>query len=249
MISFCACIKNRADNLKRLIASLEEMDAIIPFELIVADFQSTDATLKSWEQPTFPLRVVTMSSPYFNRSQGLNRAASLARGDKLFFIDVDMLVPRLFLHMLDANVQDGQCWFPICYSLHKDKPAEVKDSSRHASKANGWWRTEGAGMCGFMKKDFEAIGRWDEKIGETYGKEDNEICRRAADKLTRIRERCPGLFHVWHPTTRDYRERYHKRKTKMLLRPKPKVQRAPVKNAGKPARKLVIKPITKRKRK
>jgi glycosyltransferase involved in cell wall biosynthesis len=192
------------------------MHATLPWELVVADFASDDANLAEMA----PGKLVQVNSQWFNRSKGLNTAAAAAKYAKLFFIDVDMLVPQTFVSIIDTQVQPGQCYFPICYSLHKDKPPIISHDSKDPNKANGWWRKEGCGMAGFCKSDFDALGGWDEGIGKSYGKEDGELYRRSIT-LTRIRTKQPGLFHVWHPTSQSFREGYHQVQRKLKPR-KPK---------------------------
>jgi hypothetical protein len=65
-------------------------------------------------------------------------------------------------------------------------------------------------MAAFMREDFARVGWWSEQLGQTYGKEDTDLCRRAGNLLERSRDRCQGLFHVWHPTDFGYRSKYHK---------------------------------------
>jgi glycosyltransferase involved in cell wall biosynthesis len=201
MVSFCTAYRDRPAALRRLIASLGET-APGPAELVVTDFGAVPFDPGC---PAFPVRVLHRPGP-FNRSAGLNAAAAAAASDTLFFIDADMLVPAGFVAAAAANVGPGRCWFPVCYSFHRNRPREVAGDSRaDRPGVNGWWRVEGKGMCGFARADFDRIGRWDERIGISYGGEDGDICRRAvAAGLAVLRDKVDGLFHVWHPVQRHH---------------------------------------------
>ena len=213
-ISYCTAVKNRSNNLNRLCESLAELEDN-NFELVVCDFNSSDDVLSSIQKRTFPVTYVKVNDLFFNRSQGLNISAeyaSAAANDIVFFIDVDMLVPKDFNAKMREIIRDKVCWFPICYSLHADKPVEVYKDSRHASKANGWWRKEGKGMCGFTKANFAAV-QFNEHVGVSYGREDGDICRRCIKQFDFevVRGNCDGLYHLWHPTNTTYRTGNHKK--------------------------------------
>lgn len=236
-VSYCTTVKDRGASLVRLagfLADLHDDD----FELIVADFKSSDANLvEELAQFDYPIKVVSLGG-FFNRSRGLNQAAAASTGrdrDLLFFIDVDMYVTPDFNDRVRGHVKPGQCWFPICYSLHKDKPCEVYKNTKKPAAGNGWWRKEGHGMCGFTVANFRDKVRWNEEIGRTYGKEDGDMARQAkVAGLNRIRENCDGLFHIWHPKSRSV---YEGRKTPTKGVTRLNTKRTPRKSARRPARK------------
>lgn len=214
--TFCTTVKNRLTNLKRLADSIRRsFIKQTDVHLIVADYQSTDGNLaKTLGNYPFPVTILQLERAAFNRSQGLNLAAGVApAGSRLFFVDVDMLLPPNMADLVQTNIRTGVCWFPICYSLHQGKPLVVNRNSQFPEKANGYWREAGKGMFGVMLDDFNKLGRWNEGIGTTYGREDGDIYRRAckAEWLKVIRERCLGLYHVWHPLTTKYRTGCHAR--------------------------------------
>lgn len=205
LISFCTAHKNRVDSLLRLVRCLEKQEEQ-NLELVVADFHSDRDVTEAVKEAQIPIKVVKAPQPAFNRSRGLNTAAANASGteeDILFFIDADMFILPDFTQLVRQHVQPNTAWFPICYSLHKNKPIEIKNISRQPKRANGWWRKEGHGMCGFTVKDFREKLKWNEGIGRTYGKEDGDMSRQAGKKgMSRYRARCESLFHIWHPIQR-----------------------------------------------
>lgn len=206
LVSYCTAVKNRTESLCRLAGFLAQLDDP-HFELVVADFASQDGDLTQ-QLSAFPFasRIVQVDG-FFNRSRGLNQAAAAAAGgdrDLLFFIDVDMYVSSDFNKRVRRNVKRGQCWFPVCYSLHKDKPRIIYKNTKQPRNGNGWWRVEGHGMCGFSVLDFRQKVRWNEAIGRSYGKEDGDMTRQAGRAgLKRVRANCDGLFHIWHPRSRN----------------------------------------------
>lgn len=223
LVSYCTAVKNRAESLYRLCGFLEKLEDP-HFELVIADFASTDANLVEKLRPfQFPIQVVYLTG-FFNRSRGLNQAAAAVAGDDkdlLFFIDVDMYVAPDFNRRVRQHVKPGQCWFPICYSLHKGKPIAVYKNTKQPKRGNGWWRVEGHGMCGFTCGDFRNKVRWNEQIGRTYGKEDGDMTRQAGRAgLRRLRENCDGLFHIWHPKQRSAYEKAARPPSRRPRRPK-----------------------------
>jgi len=211
----CATVKNRGQNLKRLLESIGQMQEAAEIRFVVADYASTDTDLREvLRGHKFPTKLVTLRGGHFNRSQGLNLAqvySGAAAASLLFFVDVDMLMPAEFVSLMHEKVVQGTCWFPICYSLHRGKPAVIHKNTKKPKLGNGWWRDTGKGMCGFVQKDFLAIRRWNEITGVTYGKEDGEMTVKAKRHGLRIvRDRCPGLFHVWHPVG-NYKTKHHRK--------------------------------------
>ena len=177
------------------------------FELVVADFNSDDIDLDFlFSSANFRVKKVLVDGG-FNRSAGLNKAAENADGLILFFVDADMVMPLDFVQTLNSKVETGVGYFPICYSLHEGKQYLINGNNRFSSSVNGWWRDTGWGMCAFRKEDFFRLGKWNERIGRTWGYEDEEMVERKG--ITVVRERCPGLFHLWHNDDEDFKMKYH----------------------------------------
>lgn len=195
MISFCCALMNRGGNFTKLYSSL--LPSIKrDHELVVADFGSDDIQLSD-----FSVRVVSLALP-FRRSQALNATAAAANGDVLFFIDADMLVLDDWDDIVLRNVAENEAFFPICFGLYRDKPAEVL-------KENGYWRKSGYGMCGFTKADFLRIGGWSEEFARWGGEDDDLFARTKKAGFCINRNKCGELIHQWHPRRRSFKERYH----------------------------------------
>lgn len=195
MISVCTALMNRGAHLTNLYQGLAPQ--LAGHEWLVADFGSTDIELASLPA----LRVLPRTLP-FHKTAALNQLAREARGERLFFLDADMLVPRDFLVQLQRRVSRKRAWFPICYSLHEGRPATQ-------TAGHGWWRKTGFGNCGLLAEDFHRLGGWDEQF-RSWGKEDDDLyhrCRRHG--ITIQRERYEGFFHQWHPNDLAFKNRYY----------------------------------------
>lgn len=212
MISYCVMVHNRWPVLQKLLASCRAM-IDRDYEIVIVDLGSTDVRLAQQFAGQSQIRIIPGPSPKgrkINRSVGRNiaaQAAAAAADDILFFLDADMLVPATFGQIIRANVGPGECFFPICYSLHQHKPAIVRGNvdqwQKHPERlSNGWWRKEGWGNCGFLRRDYAKLGEWDETIGRKYGGEDNNVCSRAKQLFKMNRFNCHGFFHQWHPPNR-----------------------------------------------
>lgn len=195
MISFCVSLLNRGGNFLNLLHSWSALHDG-QRELIVADFGSTDIDLRTAATRVDRVRLAQLDGP-FNRARGLNAAAACARGELLFFLDADIILPPDFCATIRQQVRRGQAYFPVCYALAEGSPPDPT--------APGYWRTKGFGLCGFHRDDFAELG-WDESFTR-WGGEDNDLHRRAGERLQVVREKCPGLLHLWHPESRPAAER------------------------------------------
>jgi hypothetical protein len=143
---------------------------------------------------------------HINRAAARNKALQSGQPqehDLVFFVDCDMVLPRDFSRRVRTHVSPGHAYFPVCYSLYRNAPFEVRGDGppyhQNGSTANGWWRDAGRGNCGFVAGDLRKIGGWDDKRwGTGYGREDDDVYWRAHKELKLHRERVPGFFHQWH---------------------------------------------------
>jgi len=90
-ISVCICTRNRAASLKRTLASLAQQTFAGPWELVVVDNGSSDATREIAEGFTAaPMRYLLEPQPGLSRAR--NRALAAAEGELLVFTDDDVEV-------------------------------------------------------------------------------------------------------------------------------------------------------------
>ena len=138
------------------------------------------------------LAVVAAAKLPFNLGRWRNVGAAKAGTDELFFCDVDMLLPPIFLAEYNARVKPGVVWFPECRNIKQDGTVE------------SGWRASGYGNCGIMREDFEKAGRYSEEFTR-WGKEDTDFrqrCEKAGLEI--IRDQLPGFFHQWHSTDPEF---------------------------------------------
>jgi len=193
-ISICVGIKNRTQPLiNNLIESLLVVDTFqnIDIELSVFDCGSDDVVDVESHIKKYWLKMLKYKEipSKFTRAHSLNAAVKQARFPWVFLCDADMSLPPDFPSQYFKNVSENQAWFPICFSLGRNK-------SRKVSSENGWWRESGFGMVGMSRKYFLDIGGFNEKAYIKWGGEDNHLYDKT--KIKKVRERCYGLFHNWH---------------------------------------------------
>ena len=206
-IHYCTVVYERWETFRLLMATFVQMAA--------QPGNETDSLcVYSWGgkdiNAAWPDNVKFCPGPergHINRAAGRNKAMQCAdaeSADLVFFVDCDMVLPLDFSARVRANVRPGHVYFPICYSLYKGAPMVVTtDGAPYrrvpGTKANGWWRESGRGNCGFVVEDFHSIGGWDgERWSTRYGREDDDIYKRANAQYEIHRERVPGFFHQWH---------------------------------------------------
>lgn len=198
-ISICVGIKNRSHQLLNyLLTSLQKIDSKELIDLSIYDCGSDDVPHLEVEIKKLWGGSLTyiVNDIKFSRTLSFNRAVKQSPSNFIFLCDADMTLPIDFINQYWANVSTEACWFPICFSLYKDKLSEIK-------KENGWWRTTGTGMVGISKDNFLSIGGLDEKY-KTWGGEDDDLFNRCKLKNFKInRANCLGLFHNWHAYKSD----------------------------------------------
>ncbi len=98
-LSIVIATRNRASLLTRALESLTAQEAAPPFEVVVADNGSSDATADvvaraaDWQ---LDVRRVYVAEP--NRAAARNAALATAEGEIVVFIDDDVWLPPTFLH-------------------------------------------------------------------------------------------------------------------------------------------------------
>ncbi len=198
-ISICISIKNRSHQLiNYLLPSLQKTSNKELIDLSIYDCGSEDVAdiEKEIKNLWGGSLVYKGDNIAFYKTLSVNRAVKQSLSDFIFLCDADMTLPPDFTDQYWANVDTEACWFPICYSLHKDKPQVI-------SNENGWWRATGTGMVGMSKHNFLTVGGLDEKF-KTWGGEDDDLLNRCKLKNFKInRANCIGLFHNWHAYKSD----------------------------------------------
>lgn len=87
MVSIIIPTLNEEDYLEKLLSSIKEQD-FLDYEIIVSDAGSTDQTLNIAK--TFGCSITHGGLPAYGRNEG----AKIAKGDILFFLDADTVLPK-----------------------------------------------------------------------------------------------------------------------------------------------------------
>jgi glycosyltransferase involved in cell wall biosynthesis len=195
-LSVCVSIKNRSrlavdgknvELFPNCVRSLSEAARDFgKVELIVADFHSDDWPLAEWLPPAagnLVHRVIPVDGP-FSKGKGLNIAADAARGERVLFLDADMLIDRDGLRRAIQVVDQENVWLPIYRNLDQyGNPGEWEDFS--------------VGNVAFSRKLWQLAKPVPEF--QSWGGEDNIFADRLQKHQRAIRERFAGFCHQWHP--------------------------------------------------
>jgi hypothetical protein len=208
-VLYCTAVYNRWETFQALLASFARLAGHpdnTADQLCVYDWDGSGKDIFT-NSPLGVRYAAGQTTGPLNRADAGNKSVAAAQpspGDLVFFVDCDMVLPADFSTRVRTHVKPGYAYFPICYSLYRNAPMEVRGDGppyhQNGSTANGWWRESGRGNCGFVASDFFSIGGWDGKRwGTRYGREDDDVYWRARNFLKVYRERVPGFFHQWHP--------------------------------------------------
>ena len=220
MVSMIVLTHNGADHLERL---LEALEATIyrPFEVIVVDNASTDATPNVLEADrSFPVHLL-QNERNVSFSVGNNQAVAMAQGELLLFLnnDVEPINAGWLGAMVQALESDEKivsCGALLIYPVRGDAVSDLTVQHRgiHFSFRNGAVRafnttasdpldTEmvevvevpaitGAALL-VRAADFRAVGGFDERY--VYGREDVDLCLRLRDRGRLVVVGGAALFH------------------------------------------------------
>ena len=140
MISVVVCTRNRAERLRRMLASLHEMvaPAAAEWEVVVVDNNSRDGTR---DVVTDFARNARMPARYFFEGrQGLswarNAGVRVSRGDVIAFTDDDCLADPLWLSQIDAEFRADAAVAVVGGRVELHEPRDQRVSVRpHRERA------------------------------------------------------------------------------------------------------------------
>ncbi|MGO8764214.1 MAG: glycosyltransferase [Limisphaerales bacterium] len=170
MISFIIPAHNEQACLGRTLQAIHESARAVsqPYEIVVADDASTDATVEVARQNN--ARVVSVNHRQIAATR--NAGARAASGERLFFVDADTIInPRVVVQAL-RYMDNG--------AVGGGAPARFESAAPLYAQFLllwfGWWMRL-AGIAGgafqFCKRDaFEAVGGFDERL---FGAEDAKM--------------------------------------------------------------------------
>jgi GT2 family glycosyltransferase len=190
--SIVIATKDRAGYLDRALASLCEQRDAPPFEVVVVDNGSRDATASVVEQRATDfaaLRYVVAAQP--NRALARNRGVADAAGRYLLFCDDDVVLP------------DG--WIAAHAAAHRQSDPRVVNGpilnvasyeSRPKPRPSNYSRAFLCTCNASMPRDaFRAVGGFDESF-DLYGWEDTELGLRLRE--AGLRWKFAWDAYLWH---------------------------------------------------
>ncbi len=191
-ISVIIATRDRAEYLDRALGSFEKQIGAPPFEVIIVDNGSSDATPHVIDRArahlTFEISYVYEERP--NRGAARNRGIAAARGDLVLFCDDDVYAPPGFLaahdaaHGVDNLVVSG----PIVNvpSYHeRPKPTLSNYSRAYFCTCN----------VSTPRLALNAVGRFDEQF-HLYGWEDTDLGLRLRERG--LRRKFAWDAYIWH---------------------------------------------------
>jgi GT2 family glycosyltransferase len=193
-LSVVIATRDRAAFLDRALGSLRDQHASRPFEVVVADNGSSDATqdvLDRWTaRVEFPLHRVFEAEP--NRGKARNAALARAAGDLILFIDDDVLLPGDFINAhLAAHEKRGK--------PHAVSGPILNVPSYDVRPKPGALNYSGAFFCtcnvSVPRSALLAAGAFDPRFN-LYGWEDTELGLRL--RRSGVRRRFAWDAYLWH---------------------------------------------------
>lgn len=171
---------NEEKTLPFLLSSIRQQD-FTDYELIVADAKSTDRTRRIAKY--FGCVVVDGGMP----AVGRNRGAAVAKGEYLFFVDADVIIPRGFIkdvlnEMKDKDIQVASCG--VVPLSDKNIDIVLHGLVNAYLNATQYFYPHAPGFCIIIKRSIhEQIGGFNEKLKLA---EDHDYVKRAK-KLGKFR--------------------------------------------------------------
>ena len=235
-ISVITACKNRTDALKVSLMSWLNYKEIK--EVIIVDW-SSDEPINYLTKLDPRVKVVRVDDKkYFNQPQPLNLAASLATSEYIFHLDGDHVfnpyypgvlnyLPRgkqFFCGQLD--VKDVHKWDETTETAYINTQMERDQYSEYLFSYSPFYRYL-FGMLYVKKEYFDAVGGYNEALGDCYAYEDDEICQRLelyGLKKKKTKVTTFEFIHLPHSDTKrienfkgfDTQEEYRKQITNKL---------------------------------
>ena len=219
-VSVCTLVRGRREHLSRLITGLNRQ-AVRPDELVIAYMQ--DNPHEALPETPFPVKSLKVPGQRLPLAASRNRAAMVANGRVLIFLDVDCIPgPDLVRSYARAVGQTGGCVMGEARYLGNDAPFptdrpwrfdELWDSAeRHPARPSGEDHPTGTPPVPILdtselwglsfalpKMQYLRAGGFDESfVG--YGGEETDFARSLAEHDVPLHfEPRARAVHQWHP--------------------------------------------------
>jgi cellulose synthase/poly-beta-1,6-N-acetylglucosamine synthase-like glycosyltransferase len=172
-LSLIICTRNRCHQLARCLQSVDRIECERQWELIIVDNGSSDGTASVIHEfiRTTSVSAVSVSEPKAGKSNALNAALKIARGEVLAFTDDDCYPASDFLNQVWQAFKDpsvGYIGGRILLHDPADYPVTVNESTIPRSwpgrKFNPVGNVSGANMA-FRRQVLLDIGGFDPLLG------------------------------------------------------------------------------------
>lgn len=189
LISLIICTRNRAEGLRRTLASVSRLSFQYPWELVIVNNGSTDHTANVIKQYVANVHhsVVSVSEVKPGLSCARNAGIVASRGRLIAFTDDDCYPNEDYLRTIHAVFADRQVdYFGGRVLLHDpaDLPVTTRTQNRFEHFPPGYWFSPGtilgANMV-FKRECLSALGGFDERLGAGSffrAGEDTDLLRR-----------------------------------------------------------------------
>lgn len=111
MISIVTTYKNRREHIEQVLPTWLKQNTSKPYEIVITDYESDDditGLLNENKSEEITIRHVRCSSlPKFNLSHARNIGANHTKGDILFFVDIDTILPPNALNFISKNIKNN----------------------------------------------------------------------------------------------------------------------------------------------
>lgn len=187
MISIIIPTYNEAENIGTLIGYIRSVAINHPFEIIVSDAGSIDATVRIASDAG----AMVLHSPKKGRAAQMNFAASMAKGSIFYFVHADTIPPKTFfqliLHAVAANYEAGRCFTKF------NSPSLLLKLNAFFTRFD-WFVCYGGDQTFYITRTlFEFIGGFNE---QKLIMEDYDVSQRAKEKGKYIVLKKPALVNV-----------------------------------------------------
>jgi GT2 family glycosyltransferase len=195
MISVVIATKDRASYLARAIDSLVAQAGAPPFELIVVDNGSTDATPDVARAASGRLSLTYVAEPEPNRGAARNRGIARASGELVLFVDDDVWLPARFL-AAHAAAHDGATPRAVSGPIINVPSYDARPKAKPSNYSRAFFCTCNVSL---PRAALEAVGGFDERF-RLYGWEDTELGLRLRESgVTRAFAWDAYLYHIKPP--------------------------------------------------
>ena len=179
-------------------------------QIIVLDYGSDNSNELMRVCAEFGAEYYRVAATEWSRSLAMNAAAAKARSAFLIFADADLIFSPTVLAATVRELQAAS--HEVLMFSFRDLPSHispedlVEDVDFERLDKEAIWRPRwGMGVQAYRASTFAEVRGFDERM-KIYGGEDNDIAKRArfeGNHLRWVDDAEFGLYHVWHPSSRE----------------------------------------------